>query len=49
MYDRAARSLNLTVGCTPDHVGPGTYDHPLKKFSTGLLCSFSFHSFRLLI
>ncbi|CAF0735744.1 unnamed protein product [Rotaria sordida] len=33
MYDRAPRSLHLKVGCTPDHVGPGTYDHRRKKNS----------------
>lgn len=36
MYDRAARSLNVTIGCTPDHVGPGTYEHPSKRFAEGL-------------
>lgn len=35
MYDRAARSLHLTVGCTPDHVGPGTYDHRRKRINEG--------------
>ncbi|CAF5224293.1 unnamed protein product, partial [Rotaria magnacalcarata] len=31
MYDRAPRSFQLKVGCTPDHVGPGTYDQRKKK------------------
>ncbi|CAF3141358.1 unnamed protein product [Rotaria socialis] len=33
MYDRAPRNLHLGVGCTPDHVGPGTYDHRRKRFN----------------
>ncbi|CAF1019843.1 unnamed protein product [Rotaria sp. Silwood1] len=32
MYDRAPRNLHLAIGCTPDHVGPGTYDHRRNKF-----------------
>lgn len=37
MYDRATRSLNVTIGCTPEHVGPGTYDHRRQKFFEGLI------------
>ncbi|CAF0882612.1 unnamed protein product [Adineta steineri] len=33
MYDRAPRSLNNIVGCTPDHIGPGSYLHRPKKIS----------------
>ncbi|CAF2460355.1 unnamed protein product [Rotaria sp. Silwood2] len=33
MYDRAPRSLHLKIGCTPDHIGPGAYDHRRKKIS----------------
>lgn len=33
MYDRAARSLNITIGSTSEHVGLGTYDHRRKKFN----------------
>lgn len=53
MYDRAARTLHLTVGCTPDHVGPGTYDHRRKKANDGecysilLSCSLFFSFFFL--
>jgi len=35
MYDRATRSLNLTIGSTSEHVGPGTYDHHRKKLTEG--------------
>jgi hypothetical protein len=35
MYDRAPRKFHLGVGCTPDHVGPGTYDHRRKKIHEG--------------
>jgi hypothetical protein len=35
MYDRAPRNLHLGVGCTPEHVGPGTYDHRRKKIHEG--------------
>ncbi|UJR37253.1 hypothetical protein I4U23_029962 [Adineta vaga] len=31
MYDRAVRTLGQTVGCTPDHVGPGSYHHQRRK------------------
>lgn len=40
MYDRSPRSLNLIVGCTPDHVGPGTYDHRRKKIIEGLFYNY---------
>ncbi|CAF3017031.1 unnamed protein product [Rotaria socialis] len=33
MYDRAPRSFQLKIGCTPDHVGPGTYDQRRKKIA----------------
>lgn len=36
MYDRAPRNIHLKVGCTPDHVGPGTYEHRKKKLAEGL-------------
>jgi hypothetical protein len=38
MYDRAARSLNLVIGCTPDTVGPGSYDHRRRTIAEGLFC-----------
>lgn len=31
MYDRAPRNIGQTVGSTPLHVGPGTYDLSKNK------------------